>query len=261
MFATDFLFDSQRLSDFGCMICSFDGEPEPASGGEIEFNVVKSPNKDRFLFYGAQFNTVLTWNFSICKNVCSNNDMHFDQYEESMLAKWLLKTDGYKPFQFDQEGWEDIYYNVYINMKPRQVGGRTIGYDLTATSNCGYGYSNEITKIATINSSTPLKFNVNNDINTVIYPHIQIKGSGDFYISNNSDLMQNIRNDKASEFANISGTITMDSENDVILGIPTPNDFNWYFMRLVDGTNEITTNSINGINVEIIYREARRIIV
>lgn len=26
MFATDFIFDSQRLSDFGCMICSFDGD-------------------------------------------------------------------------------------------------------------------------------------------------------------------------------------------------------------------------------------------
>lgn len=255
MYATDFLFDTNRLSDFNCIICSFDGEPEPASGGEIEFNVVKSPNKDRFLFYGAQFNTVLTWNFSICKNVCSNNDMHFDQYEESMLAKWLLKTDGYKPFQFDQEGWEDIYYNVYINMKPRQVGGRTIGYDLTVTSDCGYGYSNEITKIATINSSTPLKFNVNNDINTVIYPHIQIKGSGDFYISNENDSMY-----KPSEFSNVTTTIVMDCENDIIEGL-SPTNFNWYFIRLIDGQNIIATNSKLNLELEIKYRESRRIII
>lgn len=257
MFATDFIFDSQRLSDFGCMICSFDGDFQTASGGEIEYNVVKAPNRDKFSFYGAEFNTVLTWNYSICKNTCSNNDnMYFDQYEESMLAKWLIKTDGYRYFQFDQEGYEDIFYNVYINMLPHQVAGRTVGYDLTVTSDCGYGYSDEITKIATVNSSAPLKFNINNDISTVVYPHIQIKGSGDFIISNDNDSLYEI-----SDFRNVSTTIIMDCENDIIEGLNSPNDFNWYFIRLVDGMNTITTNSTSNIQIEIKYREARRVIV
>ena len=260
MYATDFLFDTNRLSDFNCIICSFDGEPEPASGGEIEFNVVKSPNKDRFLFYGAQFNTVLTWNFSICKNVCSNNDMHFDQYEESMLANWLLQMDGYKYFQFDQDGY-DVNYRATMQMTPHQIGGKTVGFNLTVTTDCGYGYSSEITRKAIINATTPLKIKVNNDIKTVVYPYIKINGTGSFHISNDSDTTQRVANAKETRLDNVFESIILDCENDVIEGLGNPNDFSYYFPRLVSGENIITTNSSSDIEIEIKYREVRRVLV
>ena len=255
MFATDFLFDSQRLSDFGCMICSFDGDFSTAEGSEIEYNVVQSPARDRFNFYGAKWSSQIVWNFSICKNPCVDSDVYFSQYEESQLAKWLLKTDGYKPFQFDQEGYEDIYYKAYINMMPYQVGGRTVGFDLTVTSDCAYGYTDLIVKKATINASTPLRININNDITADILPLFTINGNGSFYLRNDSDTM-NIN----TEFKNVSSTITMDSENDIILGV-SPNEFNWHFLRLVDGNNIIKTDSESDIKLEIKYREVRRVIV
>ena len=261
MYATDFLFDTNRLSDFGCVVCSFDGEGSPATGGEIEFNVVKSPSKDRHNFYGAQFNSVLVWNFSICKNPCFEDDLYFNQYEESRLAEWLLRTDGYKWLQFDQEGYEDICYNVYVNMIPHQMGGKTVGFDLTVTSDCGYGYSQEQRKRFTINKDKPFNIYIDNDMNMVSYPHLSIVGSGDFYISNNKDTMQNISNDGASEFTNVAKTITMDSENEIVLGVAKPSDFNWYFMRLVKGDNEIATNSTSDLKIDMTYREIRRVIV
>ena len=256
MYATDFLFDTNKLSDFNCIICSFNGEIATATGGEIEFNSVKSPNKDRYNFYGAQFNNVLTWNFSICKNPCNSDDMYFDQYEESKLAEWLLRTDGYKWLQFDQEGWEDICYSVKFDMIPHQVGGETVGFDLTATSDCGYGFSQEQKKKFILNSSTPYNLYITNDMNMVSYPHLSITGSGYFYISNDCD-----SNNKYSEFSNITGTITMNSKDEIILNVPTPNDFNWYFLRLVNGTNIITTNSKIDLKIEMTYREIRRVIV
>ena len=79
MFATDCLFDKNRASDFGLMIGTFDNDSQTATGGNIEFNVVKTPNRDTFDFYGSQFNEVLTWNFSLIKNPCTNEDMHFSQ--------------------------------------------------------------------------------------------------------------------------------------------------------------------------------------
>lgn len=261
MFATDFLFNSQRLSDLGCIICSFDGELASAEGSEIEYNVVQSPNKDKFTFYGATWSSQITWNFSICKNTCTNDDIYFNQYEESQLAKWLLKTDGYKYFQFDQEGYEDIFYKVYINMIPHQVCGKTVGFDLTVTSDCAYGYTDLITKKATINSSTPLRININNDVTSAIYPLITIKGNGSFYLSNDSDTRQNVSLAKETSFENVSAPIIMDSENDIIQGVSQDNKFSWYFLRLVDGNNIITTNSESDIKLEIKYREARRILV
>lgn len=276
MFAEDFLFHHHRASDFGFMICSFDGDSGTVSGGEIEYHVVKTPDRDKFTFYNSQFNTALVWNFSICKDPFKNDNLYFDQYEESQVAKWLLKTDGYHWFQFDQDGYEDIFYRVYINMVPHQISGRTVGFDLTVTSDCAYGFTDIITKKATINSSTPLKLNIHSDINTYILPYIKINGVGDFYLSNDSDLSQNQLNGKETHLMNVKNITVMDSENDmigiwdsekeIITDFHSPNDFNWYFLRLVNGVNIITTNfqngiGENGIEIEIKYREPRRVIV
>lgn len=257
MFATDFLFNGQCASDFGLMICSFNGEFETVSGGDIEYNVVKTPNRDRFTFYSTQLTSVLTWSFSICKNPCKNEHLYFDQYEESMIAKWLIKTDGFRWFQFDQEEYEDIFYNVCINMEPQQVHGRTIGFNLTVTSDCAYGFTDIIIKKSIINSSIPLKLNIHSDINTYILPYVKINGKGNFYISNDSDILQNSTVGKSTKFKNVSNEITIDSDTDIILGISNPNNFNWYFLRLVDGMNIITTDSNTNIEIEVQYREPR----
>ena len=256
MFATDFLFDGKRASDFGLMICSFNGEIEAASGGEIEYNVSKTPGRDRFTSYGAQLNSVIEWSFSICKNPHRNSNMYFNQYEESNIMKWLLKTDGYKPFQFKQSGYEDIFYNVYFNLTPHQIGGQTVGFDLTATADCAYGFTDVIKRKTSINSSTPLQLNIHSDINTYILPYVKLDQSGDFYISNDNAQKQNI---STTTFLGAKNKIpvTMDSDTDTIYGLINPQDFNWHFLRLVDGINIITTNSKSNIEIEIQYREPR----
>lgn len=258
MFATDFLFDNNRASDLGLMIGSFNNELPTAAGGDIEYNIVKTPNRDTFDFYGAQLNTFITWNFSIVKNPCLSNDQspYFSQYEESRIAQWLLKQDGYRWFQFDQKGYQDVYYKVHINMLPRQIGGKTVGFDLTVTSNCGYGYSEEIFKEYTINKDKPIRLDIHSDINSHILPHITLNGMGTFYISNKSDLPR-----KYTKLEHINGEIILSCDDDMIEGISSPNDFNWYFLRLVNGVNHIVTDSQNDINIKIIYREPRRIIV
>lgn len=262
MFATDFLFDNQRASDLGLMICSFDGEGETASGGEIEYNTVKTPGRDRFTFYGAQFSSALEWNFSICKNPCANKNLYFNQYEESMIAKWLLKTDGYRLLQFDQPGYEDIWYRACIRLVPRQIAGATAGFDLTAMSDCAYGFSGPITKKATISQNNPLVLNVHSDVNTYILPRVTIKGIGNFEIRNHRDDAKKtpILNtpvafqNAPSETSKID--VTMDSDSDIITNLSAPDRFNWHFLRLADGINVISTHS-DGVDIEIEYREPR----
>lgn len=262
MFATDFLFNRNQASDFDLIIGSFDSEVETATGGEIEFNTVKTPNRNTFDFYDAKFNTILTWNFSVIKNPYTHNhdDLYFDQYEESQIAKWLLRTDGYKWFRFLQEGYEDIFYRVQVNMKPHQVWGKTVGFDLEVKSNCGYGFTEKKIRRYTLNSNNPIKLNINCDILDYILPCVSVTGSGDFYISNDSDILQNKSIDQSTQLFNVSNIVVMDSDTDQITGV-LPQNFNWYFLRLVDGVNVITTDSENDISVEIVYREPRRVIV
>lgn len=267
MFATDFLFDGQRASDFGCMICSFNGSGglETAEGGQIEYNAVKPTGSNEFRFYGSQFNTTVTWSFSICKNPCRKGDGYFDQYEESMVKKWLVKTDGYRMMQFDQSGYEDICYNVYFNVEPRQILGKTVGFDLTATSDCAYGYTG-LTRIAMgrMDSSTQLKFNVHSDINAYILPTVKIyRGSaavGDFSINNYSDTeLKNPILDEPMVFKNIQGNIVMEPDIEAIEGLTRADDSNWSFLKLKDGMNIITTDSDIGFGIELLYREPRHI--
>lgn len=260
MFATDFLFDNQRASDLGLMICSFNGDIETASGGEIEYNAIKTPGSDTFSIYGSQLNSVIVWNFSICKIPHANTSPYFDPYEESQVVKWLLNMKGYKTLQFNQPEYEDIFYQAYFNITPHQVAGQTIGFDLVATSNCAYGFSDIIKRKSILNSSAPLRLHIRSDVNTYILPKVKIKGTGNFKINNYSD--ENLQHSiltKALEFQNITKEIMMDSEMDIITGLSSPSDFNWHFLRLIDGKNIITTGSESNIEIEIQYREPRYI--
>ena len=271
MYATDFLFDHQRASDFGLMICSFDGSPEAASGGEIEYDVIQTPGRDRYTFYGIQASSAIEWHFSVCKDPNQTMDPYFTQYEESRIAKWLLQRNGYRLFQFFQEGYEDIFYYVYVTMHPRQILGQTAGFDLTVTSDCSYGFTGILRQKALLSaSSEPLEFRIHSDVNTYILPHVTFKCTGNFKIRNEND-----PNHPETEFYNLGAGKTrefiMDTDSDTIflkegeklVPLPDPGMFNWHFLRLTDGTNRIIAQAEPGIIIEteIQYREPRRVIL
>lgn len=253
MYATDFIFDGVSLSSKGYMICTFDGD-SVVSGGEIEPIVRKTPSTDEYTYYAAEINNVLTWELGICKLPCGTEDFEpLNQYEESELAKWLLKTDGYRWLQFVQpDDYPDVYYKVYINMTPAQIGGVTYGYNLTITSNCGYGFSGE--RIYQFSSnSQPLTINVDNDLNRYIYPTVSFEtNSNECWIYNENDLEQNLSNNKETHFYDLGDNydnpieLSMDSENDIVNGITTPDQFNFRYLRLVNGENNIYTDGVMG---------------
>lgn len=288
MYATDFCFDENYLSDFGCIIASFDNSSEDVSGGTIEYDSVKAPNSDKFRFYGAQCNEVLVWNISIIKNPCLTNNMEFSHKEERKILKWLKRTDGYKWFKYvsgdygtttinnysivlgtnvSSDTEEDIYYQVKIDVKPHRIYGQTIGYDLTITANCTYGFTNLIEKSATITSSSTFTFEVDTDANEYIYPEKLIIENNDttsFSLENSSDSLRTISLDTATKFNNLSAnsTLTLDCDNQIITGLDDPSNFNWYFPRLVDGVNVFSIGNNEGtINTTIQYREARMVMI
>lgn len=251
MYATDFIFDGVNLSSKGYMICSFDGDSIVA-GGEIEPIVKKTPATDEYTYYAAEINNVLTWELGICKLPCGTEAFEpLNQYEESELAKFLLKTDGYRWIQFVQpDDYPDIFYKVYINMTPYQIGGQTFGFNLTITSNCGYGFSHEYTATLT-DDNQPLTINVNNDLNRYIYPTVSFETNADeCWIYNENDLEQNLDNGRECHFYNLGDNvdvlkeINMDSGNDLVQGLENPNQFNFRYLRLVNGENNIYADGI-----------------
>lgn len=265
MFAKDFVFNGQKASDYDLVICSFNGDMDTASGGEMEYNVVKPPDSDIYEFYGGQYNTVLEWTFSIMKNPCkyeNDDEMFFSKYEERQLFKWLQKKDDYHWFAFlEEENEEDILYKVTINMAPHQIGGKTIGYDLTVTANSAFGFSPLIVKKAVINNQSSLLLYVDTDSQNYILPVINISGKGEISIKNESDPGRKSQPAKFNLDKNIETEIQMNSEFGIITGISSSEKFNWNFLRLVDGKNVITTTSTDDVTIEFKYREIRRAIV
>lgn len=58
------------------------------------------------------------------------------------------------------------------------------------------------------------------------------------------------------------GSVILDADNDIVTGIVNPKtDFNYYFLHLVNGANKIKTTSEADVDIEIKYREARRVIL
>lgn len=264
MYATKFIYNGHSSDEYGIIIASFDGNGSAAEGGGVSVTAVQTPGKDVYDYYASQFPNVLTWNFSIIKNPCTANDkMWFSADEERHIAKWLMGEDGYHELYFEQEDYTQVYYMAYCNVKPHQTGGRTIGFDITATSDCGYGFSKEYVRTDnfTINGETKkIQIQVNNDLKRNVYPQLTIKnGTGDFTITN-SDIWGNVI--CQSSFKNINGTLEMDSRNDIITGLPSPDCFvNWGFLYLADGMNELTCDCEADVELTIKYREIRRVIV
>lgn len=262
MFAEDFLFNGQKASDFGLVISSDNGGESVVSGGEIDIVSVRTPDSDTFDFYTGKLDSPIQFTFSVLKLKCNDpNDIYVTPEEESRIARWLMrksKFTGYGWLQFDQDFYRDICYKVcFTVMQPIQVAGHTVGFELTCVSNCGYGFSNEKKHKFKLSNLTNKKIVLTSDMVTYVYPYISVKGgSGEFTFGVEEDTQQSL-----AHFTNITSDLILDSENDIINGIPSTKDFNWYFPRMIDGDNTFITSSTNELTVELTYREARRIMV
>ncbi len=268
MFAQEFIFNGQSSKEYGVMICSFNGETS-VSVGEIEVTTILAPNKNEHDYYDTIMSGVLSWNFSIIKNNCfDQNDSYFSADEERHIVKWLMGERGYKELLFIQDGYENIYYKAYFQITPHQIGGRTVGYDLTATANASYGYTMEYNRVDYFQDENenfkPIQIQINNDIRTKLYPYITIENmSGDTIEIINSDIHGNEICKSIFYNMNMSKNdlILMDSYNDIIQGLDNASSFNYGFLYLVDGMNVLTCNANTNVKFTISYREIRKVVV
>lgn len=349
---------------------------------DLDNFILDVKNKKQIILYpvGA-LNFTLGINFT----TLSNMETEISIEKEREIVRWLMRP-GYKWTRFlnDRDGSESLWYKCNVSVTPHQLFGSTIGFDLTFTSNCAYGFTDEQVITDTISSSSPLTFDIDTDINEYVYPVVTLNGIGEVELYNENDLEQNLTNAKQTKvkirsdvvneidkvingsistssgshyisspyvfefnvtsledrniqisqnikavinpdvFDNVglriqllgsggtvirtittydrhydltlensvlmivgqvlyehdgissayteqfdcavqvynAGSVVIDSNSDIVTGIVNPKtDFNYYFLHLVNGTNKIKTTSEAGVDVEIKYREARRVIL
>lgn len=258
MDATNFIFDGKSLSDFGFIICEFNGEANTSTPSNITFTTLKVPDSDRRRFLSSNYEDVIMFQFSIAKYESKKRNLPVNSYEDRAIRKWLCREDGFHELIIEQDGFYNIYYNAQINIIPQMVSGRIRGYRLTVTTDNVYGYTELLETEFDISNTSPYTFLALSDIADYFYPIWEItpKQNGDLHLKILEDSNQT---DTILKSVNANSKIIIDSENGIIDGI-LPDNFNWMLPRIVQGYDD-TVNTITSTlscHIKLKYKLARK---
>lgn len=263
MYAVDFEFDGRLLSDYNCMICSFDdisGVNTVSAGSIITFNKTSRNFGKLYSLTGVQYDTCIEATFDICKDSDLDNTKYFTNDEYRDLMRWLNRTDGYHQFRLIGEPLDDVcYYNVSFNVEKIIIADNLCGLRLTADTDMPYGYGMEqVIKLSVDSASVGTEFSVRNlsdDIGDILPAwKMTCSDSGEFEMKNLTTGDRLIIKDCVA-----GEVITFDPRTLVLQSSRERNlwdSFNYEFLKLTntleDRENRITV-SLPG-TVEITYK-------
>lgn len=147
MLVTDFEFAGQKASSWGLMPCSFDNTDSDtlSNGSKLTFSTAKPAKGDIWHYAGSQYNEQLTGTLEVTKKNCSGSyaDNFFSLEELRAIMRWLNRKDGYHRLVLtidDMPGYEEIWFNAYINVSVVEQAGLVVGLSLEITTDKPYGY-------------------------------------------------------------------------------------------------------------------------
>lgn len=248
---TDFEYNGQRLSDFGCMVCSFDevGLETVSIGNNLILNTVNKTMTNKFDIMSTKYDEPYSPPpFQICKHTCNNYNLGTEELEEELIARimrWLNKKH-YRKFKmlYSDGKCSDMYFKgTFPSVRMITLGERVVGLELTFQANAPFGYYEPLEFYMEFpDTDTEFCIYDTSDEEGFIYPskvEITILEDGDLEIFNSQETKYTIiKNCIAGE------TITLDGANKIILSdVAHPNlynDFNYTFIRIINkcGENE-----------------------
>ena len=242
MIVTDFEYDGLLLSDFGCIMCSFDstGLETVSNGSNITFNTSPILNGSKHVLNNIKYEECLTATFEICKNPCrvvNQQDMVFTIEEVTALTRWLNRKEFLK-FRLLKDGYENTYFDGSFNVSRKLLGSDVIGFELELTTNRPYGYYDDIKKTFKItkNNQTEIFKDISDEIG-YIYPKTEItcNARGDLRIYNAiEDRETIIKNCQAGEVITMEYPVISSSNPNHKI----QNDFNYTFFRVANTYDE-----------------------
>lgn len=240
MYACDFEYDSQYLSDYGFVICSFGGISDfdtVSAGSKITFNKVSRHYGKRYSLTGTQYDECITATFDICKNPNINDigNMEISDNEYRELMRWLNRREFLKfaLLKVSAEDGEPCYFKVSFNVEKIKISEKLYGLRLNMESDKPFGYGYERVISLNFDKNTSKILNDNSDEIGSIFPTVIIKCNQDGDITLHNDLENcttAIKNCKAGEVITLHGDsqiiTTSLIEHDIC------NDFNYEFFRI-----------------------------
>lgn len=243
MLVTDFEYDGLLLSDFGCIMCSFDstGLQTVTNGSNITFNTSPVLKGTKYVLTDTKYDECLTVPpFQICKNFClceTQEDTYFTIEEQANLMRWLNRKEFLK-FKLIKEGYENLYFEGSFNVSKMMFGDNCIGMELSLTTNAPFGFYETVKKTFKANKVNHIEIfkDISDEIG-YIYPDVEItcEADGDLTIYNAIENRSTvIKNCAKGEVIAMKYPIISSS-------VPThkiQNDFNYNFFRVANTYRE-----------------------
>jgi hypothetical protein len=199
-----------------------------------------------------------------------SNFGNFEMDEVRTVLKWLTSKDTTAILEtyYDDSNvvsWASI--GGFVDLQTHKLANnRTIAITATWDSISPFALSDLYTVTKTITSAdNKITINIDTDDNKPVYPCVTIETNGNNikFINTHTDFFNVSNSYNSLEFTNntIGEKIVVDGANKIIT-TTTANrkfgdDFNWMWLALHDGKNEITVTG--NCTVEISYREIRKV--
>lgn len=254
MYAIDFEYDGQYLSDYGFIICEFEkarGLQVKSAGSKVSFNKVSRHGGKKFSIAGAKYDECITTTFDICKNAeeYDMNEMEITNDEYRDIMRWLNRKEFLKFQLLDDQDRDNCYYFASFNIDTLFVSDKLFGMRLTMETDkpFGYGQDQEIKWTFASPNITKLLSDVSDEVG-IIYPDVTIKcmRNGDLELLNSdTNCRVMLRNCSVGEIITMKGDImtiaTSYNSHDIV------NDFNYQFLKIGNTINN-RSNHITASN-------------
>lgn len=238
----NFEYDGLLLSDFGCIVCSFNNDSglEVKDAPSITFETSPMIHGMQHILVGTKYEKCLTVKLQICKSSCLSrnmNDRVFGTTEEREIKRWLNRKEFLK-LRIIEEGYENIYFEGSFDVKNITYNQKIIGFELCFASNRPYALYEDVKKtfkITTQNQTEAFR-DISDEIG-FLYPSLEIT------CSENCDLtIRNLLENRDTVIKNCvkDEIITMDYPV-ITSSVQThkiQNDFNYNFFRIANTYRE-----------------------
>lgn len=150
MYASDFEYDGKLLSDFGFMVCQFDGSgsTDTEKGSEIAFELASARNGMRRYVAGSSYKNTLNTTFQICKDpeYYIGQDMEVTNDEFRILSRWLNRSEflWFHSFDYCEPEKQKPWFRASFTLSRIKFGEATYGIELEMTTDSPFGYGEEI---------------------------------------------------------------------------------------------------------------------
>ena len=263
MYALDFEYDGQYLSDYGFIVCDFNspsGADIVSAGSKITFNTVQQHRGNRYGLTGTKYDEYIQTTFHICKNpdICDEMRITNDEYRD--LMRWLNRKE-FLPFQVlheDDMEYDPCYFDASFNIGKIEINKILYGLELTMETNRPFGYWLERSESFNITAAnTEIEITDSSDEVGYIYPDLIITcgSDGDLVVKNQTiGVEMVINNCTHGEIITVHGEpqiITSSLEEHKLY-----NDFNFEFFKIGNSFEQRKNSIVVSLpcNIVIKYR-------